>query len=316
MDGTRGLKRNVMVFDATGKVIEPTTPNVAVKLLHKKKAEIVANEPFSIQFVNPLKSLQGKGTIMRIQDYLDQSRIYIQNLSNTNLVLDFEHDGQRASKSLPAGVRDPICLSSVIPPQMIRSSVSFSSFISRAMNRRPPIARLLTEKEYDEYFNRKSVATGKPVEALMAEAEAQIAKREQKIIEATPEAQGIDASPSASAPAPAPGATSQIIMNGETVTLDAAGVQIPSASDVNTPAEGGSGVTVSPRVQQICLAAKKNPDAPDMKPMSTKEVTNQFNLISDSLTLADIDFAMSQLSAVSITNWLRMKRESLLKAQT
>lgn len=80
--------------------------------------------------------------------------VYVQNISNAQLSLEFNMgEGRVEGFTIPAS-RDPINLTQHIPFQAIKNSMDFRKLLSR----RPPVLTLLDQKEYEAYFAKKAKA--------------------------------------------------------------------------------------------------------------------------------------------------------------
>lgn len=79
--------------------------------------------------------------------------IYVQNVANAQVSLEFEISPGNAVGFLFPQTRNPINLTQHIPFQAIAGSVNFR----RMLNRRPPVLQLLTEDEFNTYYQRRAV---------------------------------------------------------------------------------------------------------------------------------------------------------------
>jgi len=102
--------------------------------------------------------------------------IYVQNVSNSQVSIEFETTpGNKVGYLFPRG-RDPVNLTQSIPWEAIKASVDFR----RMLNRRPQALQLMTEEEFLGYFRNKAVQTNQPVEQVMDEAFTRIQKIQNK----------------------------------------------------------------------------------------------------------------------------------------
>ena len=112
--------------------------------------------------------------VRNFTDYFREERdVYVQNISNAQLSLEFNlGEGRVEGFTVPPN-RDPINLTQSLPFAAIKNSMDFRKMLSR----RPPVLTLLSQKEYEAYFAKRAKARnmlidGKPdIEAAIDAAE-------------------------------------------------------------------------------------------------------------------------------------------------
>lgn len=93
--------------------------------------------------------------VKNFTEYFREERdVYIQNISNAQLSLEFNFGEGRVEGFTVPPSRDPINLSQHIPFIAIKNSMDFRKLLSR----RPPVLNLLTQEEYEAYFAKKAKA--------------------------------------------------------------------------------------------------------------------------------------------------------------
>lgn len=88
--------------------------------------------------------------------FKEERDVYVQNISSTNLALEFrDHTGQ----PLPVKVentRDPVNLTELVPFEIIKRSQDFR----KMANRKPPVMLVLNEGEFSAYYQKKAELEG------------------------------------------------------------------------------------------------------------------------------------------------------------
>jgi len=92
--------------------------------------------------------------------------VYVQNMSNTQVSLQFETFPGRIESVLLPKTKNPLNLTQLIPFSAIKQSVD----LRKMVNRRPPVLRLLEENEYIEFYQNLAKRRGVSPEEVMDEA--------------------------------------------------------------------------------------------------------------------------------------------------
>lgn len=148
----------VLVVDSERRFLEYTRPALARKYLREGKARVFSKNPFAIQLLHskPVTSIRRrKMAIKNFTDYFREERdVYIQNISNAQLSLEFNMGEGRVEGFTIPTIRDPVNLTQHLPFSAIKNSMDFRKLLSR----RPPVLSLLSQKEYEAFFARKAKA--------------------------------------------------------------------------------------------------------------------------------------------------------------
>lgn len=88
--------------------------------------------------------------------FQEERELWVQNISATQLSMQFEiSPGHIAGVLVPIGA-DPICMTNEVPFDAIKKSLDFRKFL----NRIPAVMKLLTTEQADQYFAEKAQALG------------------------------------------------------------------------------------------------------------------------------------------------------------
>ena len=153
--------RNVTVLDNDSRFLEYTHPAVARKLLKDGGAVVWSREPFAIKLTKTVpKPTYQRRAEMEITSYTqffrEECEIYVQNVSNAQVSVTFEVGPGRVDSYLFPNRRDPINLSQMFPFQVIKGSMDFRKMLTR----RPAVLTLLSEDEFNKYYEKKAASEG------------------------------------------------------------------------------------------------------------------------------------------------------------
>jgi hypothetical protein len=99
-----------------------------------------------------LNDTRGNGVMNWLRYFQDERDIWVQNVSNTQLSLQFEvAQGQIQGVLIPMG-GDPICLTQEVPYDAIKKSMDFRRFL----NRQPTIMKAMDDDEVQSYYKKKA----------------------------------------------------------------------------------------------------------------------------------------------------------------
>src|SRR5271166_3356217 len=94
--------------------------------------------------------------------------IYVSNCSNCQVSVQFDVGPGHTESYLFVNTKDPVNLTQKIPFHAIKSSMDFR----RMLNRVPAALHLLTDEEYEAFYNKSAKTLGLPsVEAAIQRAE-------------------------------------------------------------------------------------------------------------------------------------------------
>jgi hypothetical protein len=138
----------------------------------EKKMHNDNTTPFPGQQTN-LNELRGPAVMNWLKFFQDEKDIWVQNISATQLSMQFEiAPGQSAGVLIPIGP-DPVCLTQEVPFESIKKSMDFRRFLNKV----PSVMKLMTEDQVSQYYAEKARSlnayvtdpeTGKPVPNIAA----------------------------------------------------------------------------------------------------------------------------------------------------
>lgn len=115
--------------------------------------------------------------VRNFTEYFREERdVYVQNISNAQLSLEFNMGEGRVEGFTIPSIRDPINLTQHIPFSAIKNSMDFRKLLSR----RPPVLNLLTQEEYEAYYAKRAKARGMVMQDGEPDVDAAIDAAEEK----------------------------------------------------------------------------------------------------------------------------------------
>jgi hypothetical protein len=146
----------VLVMDSEKRFLEYTRPALARKYLREGKAKIFSKTPFAIQLFHSKSVSSIRRKTMAVKNFTDYFKVerdvYVQNISNAQLSLEFNMGEGRVEGFTVPPSRDPINLTQHIPFMAIKNSMDFRKMLSR----RPPVITVLSQEEYEAYFSKRA----------------------------------------------------------------------------------------------------------------------------------------------------------------
>ena len=105
--------------------------------------------------------------ITNFTEYFREERdVYIQNKSNTQVSLQFETSPGRIDSVLIPRDKKPLNLTQMVPFKAIKESVD----LRKMVNRTPPVLVLLTEEDFNAYYENLAAQAGTSAQAAIADA--------------------------------------------------------------------------------------------------------------------------------------------------
>jgi len=164
--------KTIPVLDIDNRFLSNTTPAKARMMLKADKASVFQNDPFILRMNGEV----GDNTMSRtkkqrthsdfIQNFTryfsEEKEVYVQNLSATNISLTLSGQGEVTYISI-ASTRRPMNLTQYADIQLIKQSSDFR----RLVNRNPSILRLMTEEEYEDYYEKLANENGTTIQQEM-----------------------------------------------------------------------------------------------------------------------------------------------------
>lgn len=168
--------KTIPVLDSDNRFLSNTTPAKARMMLKSRDCSVFSDNPFMIKKNGELKETMVKRKTKTSSNFItnwtkffaEEAEIYIQNLTTTNISLQLNQDGDILSISIPC-TRKPLNLTQFATFDSIKNSVQ----LRKMVNRKPAALRLVTEDEYNEYFENLAEKYGTEVEDEMREAQDQ-----------------------------------------------------------------------------------------------------------------------------------------------
>jgi len=149
-----------MVLDSEKRFLEYARPALARKYIKEGKARVFSKDPFAIQLLHPKSAASIRRKNMAVRNFTEYFReerdVYVQNISNAQLSLEFNMGEGRVEGFTIPSIRDPINLTQHIPFIAIKNSMDFRKLLSR----RPPVLNLLSQEEYEAYYAKRAKARG------------------------------------------------------------------------------------------------------------------------------------------------------------
>lgn len=181
---------NVRVVDDNGLLLPPILPARARKLVKSNEAFFISNHPPAIRLAHRAELLKRWRRIdMKIQSFTDyfkeEKDIFVQNISGGVISLLFGAGHDQEYFSLKPTI-DPVVLTNHIPFDKIKKSTDFRKMVTAE----EPRMRVLTQEEYDKYYDTKQNVVGKKADQLKREAEVERSKfqsRTEKISDKAPD---------------------------------------------------------------------------------------------------------------------------------
>jgi len=153
------LPERIAVVDDKHKFISNTHPARVRKLLKSGKARVFSKNPFVIELIQ--KGENGAKKMKPITNFVkyfsgEERDVYIKNTSNTQVSMQFETSPGHFEHVLIPKTRQPFNLTQHIPFVAIKQSTD----LRRLVNRRPPVLQLMSEEEYNQYYESLAESRG------------------------------------------------------------------------------------------------------------------------------------------------------------
>lgn len=141
---------SIPVLDSTNKVISKTTSAKARILIKKNKASIFSKDPFMIKLLdsNQKESVMFKGFFDFSEYFKEEKSIYVQNVSNTLVSMEFKTAGGTISSITIPNTPKPFCITDYVSFDQLKASFD----LRRLVNREPRALRLMSKEEYVKYY--------------------------------------------------------------------------------------------------------------------------------------------------------------------
>jgi hypothetical protein len=115
-------------------------------------------------------------SVVNFTKYFNAERdVYVQNISNSQVVVMFETAPGQSQSYTFVPTRDPVNLTRHVPFTSVKGSMDFR----KMLNRVPAVIRLLDENEYTAYYNKQAKTSGlRNIEDAIDAAEARMLSRD------------------------------------------------------------------------------------------------------------------------------------------
>lgn len=264
---------DVVALDMNKQFLSYVHPAFARKLIKEQLASVYSRDPFVIQVKNKDSLLAKRDNINMSQiinftEYFRAERdVYIQNISNCQVSVNFEVGPGHSESYLFTNSKDPVNLTRAIPYAAIKNSMDFR----KMLNRVPPALKLMDDTEFNGYYKKQAVSNGlDSVEEAMNKAEAKRASAQNH----TPLSDAI-------------AAEKEQDEKDEGVNTKKAALMIAEADEINS------------RVLHLCLQV--HPSVPDQSKMSAQQLLADLDGITG-LRLSDWEYVQSHGFYKSVKN--------------
>lgn len=293
----------VLVVDLERKFLEYTKPALARKYLREGKARVFSKNPFTIQLLYTKQSSSIRRKNMAIRNFTeyfkDERDVFIQNISNAQLSLEFDMGNNRVEGFTVPPTRDPINLTQHIPFIAIKNSMGFRKMISR----RPPVLNLLDDDEYSAFYAKKAKSLNLFTNENLPDVEAAIDVAEDKrrrVADKTLREPVADSTPDP---------IHQVIERG---TGPGGAKHFGEKERVSPMQIITEDEIINPRVLHLCNQVKS--DIPEEERMPAKELLEALEDVPN-LTLDDFEHIRSHGFYKTIKKWAKAKASELMQAQ-
>jgi hypothetical protein len=274
----------VQVQAPDGRLLQPCHPARA-RILVAEGAAVWADdrtvrltrEPSAGLVRSPTMTQQTPAITNFTKFFLQPSDIYVQNISSTQVAMQFDMgNGQMMPFILPPK-RDPVNLTQHVPWDAVARSMDFR----KLLNRRPPVLQLITEEAFNTFYEKRRAQQNLPSrEAAIAQADEERQKIERRVLDSSDEAR-------------------------------------PTKAEMVRPTEGNRTVTedelIHPRV--LHLMAQVGPDVPDKDKMPARQMLEELQGISDQLKVDDLEMIRSKGFWKGVKTWAREEISHRIEAE-
>lgn len=208
--------------------------------------------------------------------FREEHDIYVQNIANAQVSIDFEMAPGMIQGFLFPHSRHPVNLTQHIPFNAIKSSTS----LRKMLNRRPPALQLLSETEFNAYYQSKAA------EWKLPDPVAAVSRAEEIRL-------GI-ADHTAFATNEKPTPIHQVVEDGK---------QMGERKTVRAFDSVSSDEIIHPRVLHVCNQV--NPEIPDAQKMSAGAMLEEFDKVSHELKLDDYEYIRGHGWWKTVKTWAK-----------
>jgi len=210
--------------------------------------------------------------------FKDEKDVYIQNVANAQVSLEFEIAPGHIQGFLVPHSRDPFNLTQHIPFHAIRNSAAFR----RMLNRRPPALQLLSEEEFKVYYQKRAHAAGQPSwEHAMDDAEKKRSGYQDK---------------TAVIPGPKPEPIHEVVSDD---------AHFGGKKEVRSNQTVAEDEIIHPKVLHLCLQVDTQLSEKDR--MKASVLLDELQTLESELKLDDFEYIRARGYWKSVKNWAKQK---------
>lgn len=229
------------------------------------------------------------------QFFREEKDIYVQNISDAQVSVAFEVATGHVESHLFANTRDPVCLTTYLPFNVIKNSMDFRKMLIR----RPAALVLLTEEEYRAYYTKRAQSIGV---FTKDEKGKKVPDADEAIRRAEDDRQGVlrrDTLPDATEPQPIRDIKSEAEHDDgdDFAPGQLAGKELVIEDLVN------------PRILNLCNQV--NPGLTDQQKMPASAMLSELQKMTDGLKVADWEHVTHHGHYKSVKNFARKQLSTL-----
>ena len=273
----------VTVLDASEAFLNNCHPARARLLVKEGKAAWKNGDPPTIQLKRMVAPEQRKLPTMPITNWTKffekEGDIYVQNISTSQVSLEFETSPGHSEGFLLKATRNPVNITQHIPFNAVKGSPAFR----KMLNRRPPVLQILSEEEFVEYYERKAGAWG------VKSAEEAIDKAEQErlgLVHKT--AYTTDDKPQP---------IHEVLSDGRSLS--------DPKKEVRAFDSVSSDEVINSRVLHLCTQVHS--DIKDSEKMKANEMLSELETVESELKIDDYEYLRSHGYWKSVKNWAKAR---------
>ena len=276
----------ITVIDADNALLNPCHPARARLLVKEGKAVWKSSDRPTIQLLRIVSQELKKSTTMPITNWTKffekEGDIYVQNISNNQVSLEFETSPGHSEGFLLKASRNPINITQHIPFTAVKASPAFR----KMLNRRPPVLQILDEKEFVEYYERRAAVQNLPsAEHAMDRAEQERLGLVNKTAFTTNDK---------------PEPIHEVIADGKS---------LGERKEVRAFESINSDEVINPRVLHLCTQV--HPDIKDAEKMKANEMLSELETVEDSLKIDDYEYIRAHGYWKTVKNWAKARISKL-----
>jgi hypothetical protein len=274
----------VRVLGPSNEYVSTTHPARARKLIHRGKAYIISNNPFTIKMRGKIvggdntereKAMSNpKSKYVNFVEYFkEEKNVWVQNISKTQISLEFPiSPGVVMGRCIPR-TKKPVNLSQYVSWEAIKNSTGLKTIL----NRRPAKLLLLTEEEAMAYYDEQAQMYNTTREEELDKAFEEVTMLMDHVVPESSETERKDHD-----------------LERMKAKLEAGNDEEPETEE-DDPQD-----VLTPKV--VGLVAEAGEDVPQAERKGARELKEELEVIEDELTRADLEH-LANFAPKSIQKW-------------